>query len=73
MKYLYEMQESLAFSKTQINEFRIVLISTNGLHIKHRFLCLHITLNNIDHILFLPKQNHAYLCHVSCHLCLGKE
>jgi hypothetical protein len=40
MKYLYEVQDLLAFFKTQKNKFRIILLSTNGSPIGHWFLCL---------------------------------
>jgi hypothetical protein len=60
------------FQNTE-NEFRIVLVFANGLPIGHWLLCLQITLNSVDCIISLRKQNHVYICHVSCHLCLAKE
>jgi hypothetical protein len=73
MKYLYEMQDSLAFFKTQIMNLELLLFLQMDCPLGMGFLCLQITLNGIDCIFLVTKQDHVYLCHVSCHLCLAKE
>ncbi len=64
----------LTWSQNEIqcimNHVKVIILK---LPTRHWFLCLQITLDSTNCIFLLPKQDHVYLCHVSCHLCLAKE
>jgi hypothetical protein len=67
MKYLYEVQDLLAFFKTQ----KINLELFSFLQMDHP-LGIGFCVCKLPYILLLPRQDHVYLCHVSCHLCFVK-